>query len=154
MVRHPQWESVRCRDELDVRTESAVFTGVPQVDRGALRPDRGLADPVGGDQRAVEDHVRSVRGESVAEHVGQFRGLRGEDVDALVQVPVAGGDGDAGVVGQCGQWGALSEPAQYEDRVAEGSQGAASAAAAAFTTVDLRRGAGREGVGRRAWQNR
>lgn len=49
----------------------------------------------------------------------QAGGLVGEDVDAFVQVAVAGGLGDARVAGQAVHAAALAEPAQYQHRLPE-----------------------------------
>lgn len=49
---------------------------------------------------------------------------------------MAGGSRDADVAGQGGERSVLPEPAQHENRVVEGSQGAA-AASPSFTAVDL-----------------
>ncbi len=136
-VGDPQGEPVRGGDELDVRAESAVFSGVPQMDRGALGADGGVGDAVGGDQGAVDDDVGSARGEAFTQHVGKFRRLGGEHVDAFVEVPVAGGDRDAGIACQGRDRCALPEPAQYQHRVRERGQCASAAAGTSFAAVDL-----------------
>lgn len=126
-VGDPQRKSVRSSHELDVRAESAVLARVPQVDRGAPGTDGGLGDPVAGDEGAVEDHVGVARREARAQDLGQLRRLGGEHVDALVQIPVGGGDRDTGVTGQGGERRVLAEPAQHEHRLAKWRQGTAAA---------------------------
>ncbi|MGY3061303.1 hypothetical protein ACVWZD_005548 [Streptomyces sp. TE3672] len=52
----------------------------------------------------------------------QVGGLVGEDIDALVQVAIAGGLGDADVAGQAVHAAAFAEPAEHQDRLAERSK--------------------------------
>lgn len=57
--------------------------------------------------------MRPALGPAADQHVVQVRGLGGEHVDALVQIPVGGGDPDPGVAGQHPQTRVIAEPAQY-----------------------------------------
>ncbi|WP_169317389.1 hypothetical protein [Actinacidiphila oryziradicis] len=84
-------------------------------------------DAVGFDQRAVEDHVGHVLASAAVQDRVQVGGLIGEDVDAFVQVAVAGGRGDAGVAGQAVPTSALAEPAQDQYGLAERAESAAAA---------------------------
>lgn len=79
-------------------------------------------DAVAGDQCAVEDGVRHVFVLIAVQDLGQVGGLVCQDVDAFVQVAVAGGSGDAGVTGQAAHAAAFTEPAQYQHRLAERAQ--------------------------------
>ncbi|WP_406279538.1 hypothetical protein [Embleya sp. NBC_00896] len=54
--------------------------------------------------------------------VVQVRGAVGEDVDAFVEVAVAGGLGDPGIAGQAVHTAALADPAQHEHRLPERAQ--------------------------------
>src|SRR5690606_3244667 len=88
-------------------------------------------DPGGADRGAVHDHVGVPGREPLIEYLVQVRGLGGEHGDALVQIPVGGGDADAGVGGQPGDRGGIPEPAQYQHRLPPHRQGAPAAAGAA-----------------------
>lgn len=63
---------------------------------------------------------------AAGEDVVQFGGAVHEDVNALVEVAVAGGSGDADISGQ-GSAAALAEPAQDECGLAERAQRPAAA---------------------------
>ncbi|CAM3096406.1 hypothetical protein KV203_10945 [Skermania piniformis] len=84
------------RDDLHVAALVAVFAGVPQV-----IPDAGIAfdDPVGVDQCRVQAQVRPLFACGLVEDVVQVRGLVGDHVDRLVEVPVGGGDRESGFGG-------------------------------------------------------
>ena len=60
----------------------------------------------------------------------QVRCLGGEDVDAFVQVAVAGGQGDPAVGGEHLHVGVLAEPAQHQHRLIPGRRGAGAHAGA------------------------
>lgn len=101
--------------ESHVAAEDLVFLAEPPV--VAVLAHAG--DPVGCDQRAVEDHVCHAILVAARENVV----LVGEDGDTLVQVAVAGSLGNAGLPGQtdhpaCG-WrrGLRPGPARLSSRV-------------------------------------
>src|SRR5690606_25824030 len=95
-LRAPQWVPVGGGQELDVAAERAVFAGVPAVHRPARAGPFGFdhlpGDPGGADRGAVQDHVGVPGREPLIEYLVQVRGLGGEHGDALVQIPVGGGD--------------------------------------------------------------
>ena len=64
---------------------------------------------------------------AAGEDVVQFGGAVREDVNALVEVAVAGGLGDAGISGQAVHAAAFAEPAQDEYGLAERAQRPAAA---------------------------
>ena len=139
--------------ELHVAAERLVFLAEPQV--VAVVADPGEA--VGLDQGAVQDHVRHALAPAAVQDVVQVGGLVGEDVDAFVEVAVAGGLGDAGVAGQAVHAAALAEPAQDQHGLAERAQ-RPRCPAGCRSAADGRPAAGtggpRRGAGRRAWQHR
>lgn len=59
---------------------------------------------------------------AVLQYLVQLRGLFGQDVDAFVQVAVAGGLGNASVAGQAVHAATLAEPAQDQHRLAKRSK--------------------------------
>jgi hypothetical protein len=71
-------------------------------------------DPVGGNQRAVQAQEHHPGGAGVGEELAQVRGVRGDDVEAFVQISVAGGDADPGLQRQGAQIQAVAQPAQHE----------------------------------------
>lgn len=70
-----------------------VLLAEPQV--VAVLADAGHA--VAFDERPVQDYVRDAFASAAVQDFVQVRGLLGEDVDALVQVAVAGGLGSRSV---------------------------------------------------------
>lgn len=92
-VGDPQRGAVRGRQKLDFAAERLVLLAEPQV--VAVLADVG--EVVRFDPRAVEDHVRHAPALTPVQDLVQVRSLVGEDVDALLQVAVSGGLGDAGV---------------------------------------------------------
>jgi hypothetical protein len=94
-LRGPDRQPVRARDRLDVGAEVAVLAGVPGVDELAFDAGGGLGEPVGGEQLAVEDDVRPAVVGDPGQRLVQVGSLGGEDLDALGQVAVGGGAGDA-----------------------------------------------------------
>ena len=127
----PQWGAVRGGQELDVAAEGVVFTGVPQVGAGGA----GAGDPVTGDQGAVEDHVAEPLVVAAAQHLVQVRSPSREHVDALVQIPVAGGLADAGVAGQAVHAASVAKPAQHQHRLTETTQRTAAPRGAKLAAV-------------------
>jgi hypothetical protein len=81
-------------------------------------------DPVRFDHRAVDDHVGVAGGPRREKRIAQFRGLRGQHVDALVQVPVARRGGDVVVVAEVRDPDAVTVPAQQEHGLLPRSEGA------------------------------
>ena len=117
------------------------LAGVPQVDDLAFHADGLLPAPVGGDDLAVQDHVREALVPGPFQRLAQLRGLFGEHRDDLVQVAVGGGPGDAVVAGQRIGGGAVAEPAQPQHRLPEAGQRPAAprgAAAAPLGQQQLR----------------
>ncbi len=94
----PMRGTVRGGHELDVPGEAPSLAGVPQV----VALLRGAGHPVAGDEGAVQYHMAQPLLATALQHLMQLRGALDEDVDALVEVPVAGGLGDARVPGQAG----------------------------------------------------
>ncbi|MGI5254086.1 hypothetical protein [Actinacidiphila glaucinigra] len=103
-----------------------MFLAEPQV--VAVLADPG--DAVGLDQRAVQDHVGHALAPAAVQDLVQVRGLGGENVDAFVEVPVAGGLGDAGVAGQAVHAAAFAEPAQDQHGLTERTKCSAAARSA------------------------
>jgi geranyl diphosphate 2-C-methyltransferase len=114
-VGDPQRGAVRGGQELHVAAECLVFLAEPQV--VAVVPD--ACEAVGFDECAVEDHVRHALLPAAVEDVVQVGGLVGQDIDAFVEVAVAGGLGDAGVAGQAVHAATLAEPAQNQHGLTE-----------------------------------
>ena len=83
---------MRVVEDLQVPAVLLVLAGVPGV-VAALGPD---ADPGRRDQRPVELDVRPPLNFSAFQHIGKVRGVLGDVVDGLVEVPVPGRfrDGD------------------------------------------------------------
>jgi hypothetical protein len=98
------------------------LAGVPQVDDLAFYADGWFFAPVGGDDLAVQDDVGEFLVFGAFQGLVQVRGLAGEDLDDLVQVPAGGGPGDAVITGQCVQGGAVAEPPQAQHRFPEAGQ--------------------------------
>lgn len=96
----PQRGAVRRGEELYVAAEALVLAGVPGVDLGALDAWRCPGRAVGLDQGAVQDHVILPFLSVAFQHLVQVWGLGSQDIDAFVQVAVAGGLRDAGITGQ------------------------------------------------------
>jgi Prokaryotic E2 family E len=100
----------------DVVHGAGLGMGDPQ--REPVRGEDGL------DVAAVT--VRLAGGESGVfgpfQRFAQVRGLAGEDLDDLVQVPVGGGPRDAVIAGQGVRAGAVAEPAQHQHGLPEAGQ--------------------------------
>ncbi|GAA1920249.1 hypothetical protein GCM10009753_61300 [Streptantibioticus ferralitis] len=95
-VGDPQRGAVGRGRELDVAAECFVLLAEPQV--VAVFSD--AREAVGLDQRAVQDDVRHALAVTPGRDFVQVGSLVGEDVDAFVQVAVAGGLGHSGVAGR------------------------------------------------------
>jgi hypothetical protein len=93
-----------------------------RVDGLAADADGRLPAPVGGDDRAVQDHVREAVLPGPLQRLVQVRGLAGEHRDHLVQVPVGGGPRDRMVTGQRIRAGPVAEPPQAQHRLPEAGQ--------------------------------
>lgn len=126
-----QWGAVGGGQELDVAAEAFVFLAEPQV--VAVVP--GTGEAVALDEHAVEDQETHLLLTAAVQNLVQVRGLSSEDIDALVQVAVAGGLGDAGVPGQAVHAAALTEPAQDQDRLPERAQRSRSARSVETTAM-------------------
>ena len=113
----PQREAVGAHDGLDVAAVAAGLAGVPGVDDLAFYAGRGLRAAVAGEDLAVEDHIRDAVGHRPLQGLGRARGLRGQHVDGFSQVPVGGRAGHAVVAAECLDAGAVTEPAQRENRL-------------------------------------
>jgi hypothetical protein len=87
-------------------------------------------DLVGLDQCAVQVDVRPAFTAGSLEDLVQVRGVAGEHVDALVEVPVGGGDADPGVTGKQSHRGVGAEPAQHQDGLPVAAQDPAALAGA------------------------
>ena len=122
----PQREAVGAHDGLDVAAGAVVLAGIPGVDFVALHAGDLLGDAVGGEQLAVEDHEGDALLPGSFQGLVQVRGLRGENLGALVDVAVRGGAGDAVVVAELLDPGAVAEPAQDQDRLLTSGQGPAA----------------------------
>lgn len=86
--------------------------------------------------------------ESLPEHLGQVGCLRGQHINAFVQVSIAGGDPDTGIAGQACDVRGLAEPAQHQHRVAEHAQRPPAAAGTACGQFDQQQP--RQVLGKRA----
>jgi hypothetical protein len=95
-----------------------VFLAEPQV----IAVVADAREAVGLDEGAVQDDVRHSVPSAAVQDVVQVWSLLGEDVDAFVQVAVAGGLGDARVAGQAVHASPLTEPAQDQHGLAERAQ--------------------------------
>src|SRR2546430_2483922 len=76
----------------------------------ALHAGDRLRDAVGGEQLAVEDPEGGALLPGPFQGLVQLRGLHGEGLGALVDVPVGGGAGDAVVAAELLDAGAVAEP--------------------------------------------
>lgn len=122
----------RIAQDLDVAAVSLVLAAVPRLGAGrAVWPVR-LS---GRDEGAVQAHVRPVLLSRRGQDVVQLRGTSGDDVDALVQVPVGGRGQDTGVAGQDGDPGGIHEPAHHQVRMRPGDGGPLPAALVDTGTV-------------------
>ena len=90
-----------------------VLAGEPQVVTGL--GSRG--DPIGGDQRAVQAQVGLAGGVRLGEDMVQVRGVRGDGVQALVQIAIGGGVADGRVGGERMQVDAVAQPAQHQQHL-------------------------------------
>lgn len=70
----------------------------------------------------VQDDVAEPFGAASVECLVEVRGACGQDVDALMQVAVAGGLRDPRIPGQAVHAGAVAEPAQHQHGLAEAAQ--------------------------------
>jgi hypothetical protein len=121
-------------DGLAVPAVAVGFAGVPGVDLFAFYAGHRLGAAVGGEHLAVEDHVRGTLGHRPFQDLRQARGLSGQHVDGLGDVPVDGRAGHAVVAAEGVDPGPVAEPAQRENRLvtagelpAPGRGGAAAA---------------------------
>jgi hypothetical protein len=91
------------------------------ADHHRLTPGVGAGSPapVGGDQRPVDDHVIAFGCLGGQQRPVQTRRLRGEQVDALVQVAVGGRAAGRVVRGRLSDPGAVEEPPQDHHRLFE-----------------------------------
>lgn len=94
-----------------------------------------FAQPVAGEQLAVQDDVTRAVVVGLLQRFVQIRSLRGEHADDLVEIAVAGGPGDAVVTGQRGDVAVLAEPPQREHRLVEAGQRPAVLTGAAFAAL-------------------
>src|SRR6266571_551826 len=133
--RNPQREPAGSGDRLDVAAVAVSFSGVPQVDDLAFDADGGFFAPVGGDDLAVQDHVGESGVFGPFQGLVQVRGLFGEDLGDLVQIPVGGGPGDAVIPGQSTGAGAVAEPAQRQHRLPVAGQRPAAPRCAAVAAL-------------------
>lgn len=78
------------------------------------------ASEVAGDQRPVQGQIGQAIGLRLHQGFVQIRGLGGQHVDALVQVPVGGGLGQSVIGGQGCYAGAVAVPAQHQFRLGPG----------------------------------
>ena len=62
-------------EALDVAAVAVRLPGVPGVDLFAFDPGHGLGAAVGGEDLAVQDHVRDSLGHRPLQRFGQARGL-------------------------------------------------------------------------------
>jgi hypothetical protein len=107
------------------------LAGIPQIDDLAFHAGGRLLAPVGGDDLAVQDHVRQALGRGPFQSLVQVRGLLSQHQDDLVQVPVRGGPRDAMITCQRVGGGAVAEPSQAQHRFPEAGQRPAAARGAA-----------------------
>ena len=114
----PQRSAVRGGQELHAAAEHLVFLAEPHVI--AVVTDARQA--VGPDEGAVQEHVRHAFPSAAARDVVQVGGLLREDVDAFVEVPVAGGLGDPGVPCETVHAAPLTEPTQHQHGLTERTQ--------------------------------
>jgi hypothetical protein len=106
--------------DLQVCAVPFVFAGVPGiVARRAL-----LCAASDRDQRPVELDVGPALDFRALEHVGEVRRVRRDDVDGLVEVPVASRSGDRDVA-RCGvDEGRVLQAAQHQQRLILAARGA------------------------------
>ncbi|MFB9304040.1 hypothetical protein, partial [Kibdelosporangium philippinense] len=89
---------------MDVAALFAVLAGVPGVDLLALDAGRLLAEPVGGEQLAVQDQVCQIVVFGALQRVMQIRSLGAKHLDDLVQLALSiHGDLDSGAVSEQGK---------------------------------------------------
>jgi hypothetical protein len=96
------------------------------VDLLALHAGHLLRDAVGGEQLAVQDHEGDAFLPGPFQGLVQARGLHGENLGALADVPVRGGAGDAVVAAGLLNPGAVPEPPQDQDCLLTAGQRPAS----------------------------
>lgn len=113
----PQRQAIGPHDGLDVASLAAVLAGVPGVDLFALHAGDLLGQAAGVEPLAVQDHEGDAFVPGPFQGFVQVRGLRGEGLGALGDVPVRGGAGDAVVAVELLDAGAVTEPAQDENRL-------------------------------------
>ena len=87
-LRYPHRQAVRVEQALDVPAEILFLPRVPQVDFPALPADGFLVAPAGGDDLAVQDHVRRPFLHGAFQGLFQAGRLRGHDLGALGYVAV------------------------------------------------------------------
>ena len=91
------------------------LAGVPGVDLPPFYAGHRLAAAVGGEDLAVQDHVRDTLGHRPFQRLGQVRGLLRQHVDGLGDVPVGRRAGHAVVAAEGLDPGPVAEPAQREN---------------------------------------
>jgi hypothetical protein len=74
-----------------------------------------VGEAVGLEDLPVEDHVRDAVGQRAPQGFVQVRGLRGQHVHGLIDVPVGRRAGDRVVGGEAVDPGPVPEPAQREN---------------------------------------
>jgi hypothetical protein len=131
----PQREAVGPHDGLDVAAGPAVLPGVPGIDLLALHAGHLLRGAVRAEQLPVQDQEGDAFGVCPLQCLVQVRGLRGEYLGVLGDVPVGGRAGDAVVTAELVDPGAVTESAQGRGwpaggRPVPGSQPRCPAAAA------------------------
>jgi hypothetical protein len=89
------------------------------------------------DQRAIQDHVGVTGRFRCQQRPVQGWSAGREYRDALIPVVIRRRQGDGVVGGQSGHSGVVEEPAQYQDGLLVGSQGAPSLAGAASDTLGV-----------------
>lgn len=99
-----------------------MLRGVPGVHLFARGAQVGAGDAVALDQRAVQEQMVHALLPALGKDSVQVRGLFGQDVDAFVQVAVAGGLRNTRIPGQAVHTRAVAEPAQHQHRLPERPQ--------------------------------
>lgn len=85
-LRDPDREPVGTEQSVDVAAEIMSLTGVPGIDRRALRADLLDPQPVGVHDRAVENDMRPALVVTALQRIVQVRGASGEHTEGLVEV--------------------------------------------------------------------
>lgn len=82
-----------------------------------------LGYPIGRDQGAVQCQVQQLIAFGLGEGLMEVRGLRGQHVEALVQIPARGGPGQPVIASQVLHAHGVTKPAQHEFRLRPGNSG-------------------------------